>query len=783
MILSAFRLVPALLFLVLPFMALRGAGTYDLNAEQDARLKKFMPRSYDKLKRRAPVHAVTIGDSVMNMYGYTPEYGNTLGAYQTIFLQELANLFYYTGGIRVIRPQGGHPEKLHELTGSEITLQNLARGGKFMLHAMQTLTTSAFENKPDIVLVSFGINDSIAGCSLSTYRVALQNVIDVVKAQDADILLFGPSVVVPDPPEQGLSYTRPYADVMREVAEANGIFYADLGDLSWLIRIEEIKTPYKKPKAPTAPGTATTPAPEVGAEKPASEADKKGKEAPATPAPTEGDGKTAAVAAATPPVESPVKMPSESDYETDPEKRAAKLFDFIVNDYRKFFNHGTTTDWVHPDKAFHRLLGQRLYKELINGPKELPWKVANPVATVQSADNIVLTYQLENPSDKDLTVTVLPLVASAWRPQDVPTEVPIKAKKKADVSITYVKTASSPIVMQIDDAYLRLPVLLAGGGTARIETMRAVVTPVNVFWTNNVQHNLEGSVELTGTISNTSDKPVKGKWQADWKEQNWSGDVALEPGAKAPVKLVVKLPDGATVPRDKGILAFRITVDGQTLAFDRGLEMSRNIGLKESVTMVSPNAAPGGDGAGGKKIVFRADADKSALYLTWDIEGVNLLDNPQNSIAAYAEVNLDARSYGKRLMPGATDVIRLTCGAADGDGESSALLPWVFGTGYGMYYDPKAVKVKMTSRTDGTRRMVVALPRAYLYLHEWSLGNGNSQIGITNTLFVWQQDSAGNAGYEAFVLSDNGYYRDDAESVMALELTDKPTRRFTVHFY
>jgi hypothetical protein len=58
-----------------------------------------------------------------------------------------------------------------------------------------------------------------------------------------------------------------------------------------------------------------------------------------------------------------------------------------------------------------------------------------------------------------------------------------------------------------------------------------------------------------------------------------------------------------------------------------------------------------------------------------------------------------------------------------------------------------------------------------LYLHEWALGNGNSELGINARL---------SGGSRSYFLTRTNRHGDDAESLSVLELTDKPTRRWTV---
>jgi hypothetical protein len=764
MISSMFRCLLTLLCCFATALPATAQQDYALKPEQEARFKQYLPRTYAKLAARAPVHVVSLGDSVMAMYGYGPEGGDTLKAYQGVFVGQLADQFFYPGGVRIIRPGAGKPEKANPITGQEITLQNLSRPGKLMLHAMQSLSALAFENKPDLVLVSFGINDAILSCDLSVYRRSVQEVIDFTKKQGSDLILFSPTMVVGDPPEQTLAMTRPYADVMKEVAAANGVFYADLGDLAWLVKIDQRDAALTPPRKSKKSEESIEPV------------------APVAP--------------------SPVKNPSTDQFDPDPEKKAARYFNQVVQDYRRRFNHGTVEDWIHPDVAFHRVLGRRAFNELLDGQKTLPWLISGATATLEGTSKCLLSYRLENTSDKEQTFAVLPLITAAWRPQAAPAEVILKPGKKTLVNITYLKAPTSNEVTFRSDStlpatepMLRMPVLQIVGEEARIEDVRAVIRPLSVTWKIGATFNLQDSLTLSGSIINTTEKPLSGKWEASCLGQTWTGKFDAPVKGSAPISFDLKLPAGdSPLLRQKGALGLIITSPEGTLRFDREVEMIRNLGLKETIGLLpatgylrdkTPAITVPGPSAPG--IAFRADADADALYLTWDIYGMNLRDNPDGSGAFSIETNVDARSFGKRLLPGATDVIRCSGLSADGDGTMNNLQPWVFGTGYAMAYDAKSVKSKLTSRPDGARRFTLTLPRNYLYLHEWAMGNGNSQLGINTTVHIWQQDGADEkspkGAYQPYSLTANGLHRDDAESLGVLELTDKPTRRWTVRLY
>lgn len=772
--------IASFLLLVLTGAVLHAAD-FDLNPEQAARVQKFMPRTYPKLVKREPVHVVCIGDSVMLKYGYDQDNGNVLKAWNGIFLQELADQFIYNGGVRVVKPPKNQPAKLFDFFGPEITMQNFSRGGRQIFHAMQPLSTVAFENKPDLVIVSYGINDALNNLPLSVYRRGVQDVVDFVKAQGADLILCGPSIILNDPPELGMALTRPYADTMREVAESNGVFFADLGDLAWLLQLEERKHPLEEIIKKRAAADAAA--------------------AAAAGTPADPDPKAPTVAPVPTKSQAPVlENPIADDVDPDPDKKAMVSFQQVVELMKRKFDHGGTIDWVHPDTATNRVLGRRVFRELVNGPKAVPWSTGTATLALDAADKAVLTFRLDNTTPDEQTYTLLPLVTPMWKPLDAPSRVTLKGGKKSQVTITYARTtapeAGNPTrgdLFPAHEPFVRLPILTVGGGMARIEDVRATLTPLAVLWNATTMFNQAATVEVEGWVWNTTTEASEGSWEATWMGQKATGTFKTASRSQSPFKVKLQMPDAsAGATRAKGTLSFVVKSGAQTLHFAREVEGFRNIALKESVPLLAstgylrdqiPQApAPGGAVPG---IAFRADADSNAFFLTYDIYGYNVRDNPTGDGAVTVDVNLDARSYGKRLGPGTTDAIRITSNAADGDAQVAPLPPWCFGTGYGMFFDETQIKAKLSSRPDGARRLTITLPRSYLYLHEWAMGNGNSQLGINTTLGLWQAgEGAKTAGSTSlFALTFNGRHRDDAESLAVLELADKTTGRWTVRVY
>ena len=235
--------VVAIAFLPCLAVLLAAAGWVDcanaqaLTEQQHARLKATFPKLLAKLERRAPVHVIVLGDSVSNFYLPTGAEDSEvfLKAYQNEFLRRLADRFYYTGGVRNIKPRKGNPDNLFPSVGPEITVHNLSRNGAVVLQALQWLTTDGFDNPPDLAIINFGINDATFNLGTVRYSQILNRCVRLCKGAGSEVLVLGCSAVSNVSPRITIGDTRPYVLAAKRVAEVNGSAFIDLGDASFLI--------------------------------------------------------------------------------------------------------------------------------------------------------------------------------------------------------------------------------------------------------------------------------------------------------------------------------------------------------------------------------------------------------------------------------------------------------------------------------------------------------------------------------------------------------------------
>ena len=81
--------------------------SFDLTPEQMASFKAKLPKAFQKLSQRKPFHVVAMGDSIVEMFGYDEDDQNWIKGYPARFAEQLARQFFYTGGVRLIKPSMG----------------------------------------------------------------------------------------------------------------------------------------------------------------------------------------------------------------------------------------------------------------------------------------------------------------------------------------------------------------------------------------------------------------------------------------------------------------------------------------------------------------------------------------------------------------------------------------------------------------------------------------------------------------------------------------------------
>ena len=655
---------------------------FDLAPVQRDRWQKFLPETLLKLTRRERVQIVVLGDAMLD--GAKTEGGADplLKSFAGVFANALATQFYYTGGVRVIRPGSTLRSKDSMVMGPEILLQPVRT--RSIVSAASALATVGFQGRPDLVIVAQGLEDGMAGTATADVAVALRSLLDTARTNRLELIVAGPIPQVAAPEERSLALTRGASSAMREFCAKAQVLFADLGDFSRLI----------------APPAGT--------------------------------------------------------------HEAHLLFPALVQQYQSRLNSVPADQVATPSAEMHAAMGRILFEDVMNGAPAVAWKLSDANAMLEGQGKLKLEFQLANTSREALQMVVLPLEPRGLKLKDANPEHTLAAGAKQVVSVSY--TISDTLQLPLNDGILRLPVLVIAGKESRISDLVVPLRPFSVAWNARTAFNQETEFTPDLELENTSGAPLSATWEASWDGKKQEGKTALDASGAEALKLALALPSGDKAPfRQRLPLNFAVNANGVRQIFDRYVEITRNFGLKQAVPLTA------GDGES-SAVTLRADADGMKLFLTLDLTGVDLADDASGK-AWTCLLNLDARSYGERLTPGATAALRITGQAGDGVAVIDPIAPWAFGSGYAAEFEVKEIQAVLSSSASGTRRLTITLPKSYLYRHEWALENGNSQLGINVRL---------TGGGREYFLTRSSRQGDDAESLSVLELTDKPTQRWTV---
>jgi hypothetical protein len=664
----------------------QGRDTFELSDARQQRLQKLLPNAWRKLSQREPLHILAlVGEREMQVWSEVADPG-VLATFPAYFSRELANQFFYTGGIYEAGKNAGADVLAPSLTIRALT----SEGGIVDTAAM--LASVARQSPVDLVLICHGMAEAESGMSPRAFANATRQAVEAAGALKADVILTAPWLPMSARPETTLGITAPISDALRELAEEESWMFADLGDLTRVLDL--------------------------------------------------------------PP----------SDARDDAQK-----FDRLITTYRSLFYE--TQDGVFlPRPGLHARLGSALFQAILDGPAVIPWSIeAADAIWREDGAAMEARFTLLNSSQQSQSLTLLPLIAGGWKPREVQPEITLAAGARQTLTIQYVRSTGAALAAE--ESLSRLPVLIISGKRVSITTLRAPLQPAAIVWSGDTLFNQEQRFVAGGQIVNTSQKDLSGTWQAEFLGTPLSGKFEIKPGAAYPLDLAFDLPQtGPQISRSP--VKISLTTSGITLISTREITLARNLGLEQPVLLTPPSETAG-------KVSLEVKADAARLTLTCDIKGDEmLLDAASTGAAAWQlDVNLDARSYGKRLEAGSTSPLRVTGSAAPGKGHVHDVSPWAFGTGYSAAFAAKEFQATHSSSGAGRHQVQLTIPRSYLYLHEWALDNGNSQFGLNVRLTLNTTQ-----GYRTWSLVPTAKSANDAGAMAVLELSAKPTQRASVIF-
>lgn len=728
------RHLPRWLSLVLVVLSLGpllpGANAYPLTERERARLEAAMPRTLARLEARKPVSIVIIGDSVSRVFTPDANANQTIHGMHAQFAMRLANEFFYPGGVRVIHPLGDEPVKLGGTHGAEIFLENLALPGHTAVDGLQRITTDAFLNDPDLVMICYGINDSVRDFDLGTYEKALGECIDACRARGVDVILLGPNLTRQSPGPTGWGLGRAHVTKARELAEAKKVFFVDLGKgLS-----QRGGIPYQADAAEAAIETMS--------ERLATIFDF-------------GPGAT-------------VEDWLHPNFATHTQM-GDMIFDALMAGV-KFEDPLKFTA-----QAYYGKTGHIVVDLTVTNTSETRRRGHFGALTIRrelSPTEVYHSFDLPPGQGKAFQIRYNKVPAPGQETEGAPTEF---------------------FRMDPSDPRLRLSYLVAEEEHSGIVDVVTPLLPVGISWNTTLLTNVTDQLQIEWTMENKSPKLANVRYQLELGAQKTDGQVALDQGQSSRRFAKFPFNPRPDVVREKIPVKLTLDVDGRTYEFSREIEATRDLFLTERIALsnqdeyIASGIGTGTLSAGESGMTLRADADENALYLTFDFENLKLQPVAQGA-SLIADLSIDGRPADEVRTFGCVDRVRVTTGSEPGYGETSHIRPGFFGNGYDKTIDPRYIISTVEQRTDLSQRFTVKIPRKYLFRHGWEIGNPDSVLGLNANLSLAAIDpQTGTIGYPAshryLLASAVGYYFRDARSLITLRLTPNKIPMWSVRVY
>jgi len=452
-------------------------------------------------------------------------------------------------------------------------------------------------------------------------------------------------------------------------------------------------------------------------------------------------------------------------------KPAAALED-IYRSFTSYFDHGSENeDRIHPCPSAHQKMGVAILKALRDG-EEAPYRV-NGLFSLVGAGKGVLEFKVKNLTDEPVSGFAHVLPTAGMQPEEADIEFQLAAGKGKVFKVPFEPLAGSGYDLPADAARLFASVLISDPKRTTSVVFPAQLAPLSVVWDTGLTDRSSSKFEVKCDVVSTGAVAASGTYEASWNGGTSRGNYSVAPGGTQTLTLSFDAPAGGDF-RVIDDLSLSLNYSGKVLQFKRKLEATRNIALGEEVEMMVNSGAQRG------QVQFSARATAKDLSLNFDVAGIPLEGDATTS-ALVLEFQIDGRAFGKRRKFGFVDSVKIRFDATGNTERLSALRPAVFGDFYDRALDNTQLKVASSRLANGRTRYSVSIPRSYLYLHEFAIGDEKSILGINADLsFAKLGDPTDPYPQDRhFTLVRSGLSPNLAESLTALELLGRSTGRWS----
>ncbi|MES2708819.1 MAG: GDSL-type esterase/lipase family protein [Verrucomicrobiota bacterium] len=752
-----------------------------LTPAQEARLKKYLPRTYAKFQRRESVRVVVTGDSISTFYQPEgmPRYDSGM-AWEGRLLSRLSSYFSYHDTVIDVEPH-------REITASQ--KKSAAEWDKYktLLEAWEKTKKGPAPEAPD----TFRFRADAASAS-----PAVMNVGELVRR----------GLSAARQPEEGTAVL--IYNMARDGAQASQV-------------LESLTTEAFPPAPAAGPDLVTIC---YGMNDALAGSPLSGYRVFLEQAVKICQARGADVLLAAPPVSFDPAHPRESLGRARPYAMVARevaeaagvycvdlgaanvwgpsdLFNLTASNafaaalapVRRQFAYGAgITETLHPNSAAALRMGDLAAQELLGkslrGPIEVTGTLDAGKAGKTDGTEAELSLRLFNPTDAPRSAVASLLSFPGWEvkpgtaaPDALFNLAPGKARR---MKIPMVRT--DRVRSGESGGFVRGSVLLSDDDTQQIVDVRMREQPLSLMWPEGRVDKASGDVLLNTTLTNTGAVAVKGTARVRWMNRTAELPVSLEAGQNMTLPVRLALPETEKTARFLEKVTVSIETGAGTVVFDHKVEGVKYVTLEQRLPMIPLNqgtaSAPENEPeAAGSWLTVRADPDGVWFFL--EVPSTVMPARQEGRPWGAVEVQLDGRNAAENGTPGFVDRLTADIPWEDGEAPVRPVRPAVFGNGYHFNYNPGSFRSRVTTRADGGRRIEFAIMRSNLALHEWSLdGSGQNSLGFNVRLTV--KDADGNpdtAKSSAVTLTD--FAATDARSLTVLELSRTPSPRWSLRIF
>lgn len=466
---------------------------------------------------------------------------------------------------------------------------------------------------------------------------------------------------------------------------------------------------------------------------------------------------------------------------------------------------GLRPEILVPGPDAQRFLGQSLFDELLDGPRESDFSFAG-VAVHGTEGKIRVAVSIRNQSRDRKQGTIGALaVGEGLVPNDPAKRFEVGPGESARVEFTYERPEIGEagdgevryFPLELDDEVTRFPFVLEDTFESELVDLPLRIGPVSISWRAKQFINVTNRMRAEWRMRNGTSEAVTGTYQVGFgKAASDPVSFSLPPLGDKDFEAIFPFEPREESEPFYDELWVQVTVGKMTYRFRRTLEASRDIALGEEIPLRRREAtAPpsAGGNPGGAPAYARFEADENFLYAIARVGDLAIPDRGDVAALRFS-LTVDGRSSSEVRSFGSVAPLEFYFRANGGLGSLAALPIGCFGSGYDRALSAEGLKGFY--RVEGDQReVIIAVPRSYLYRHEWKMEDALSLLGVRLELSVADPES-GPGTFEAreTIMSHapalvwNGRIVSrldprDARSLATLRLSRQPVRSWSIRVF